>query len=76
MRTFEQQCEIEPRLRGLFHQIPKIISAGEFWRQWVWIKRELSKLVGWTAENPTLRTEADYEIAYAALFDEASRQPK
>jgi hypothetical protein len=39
------------------------------WRDWERVKRQMSALVGWSASNPAVRTEASYDIAHRHLLD-------
>ena len=68
--TFDQMCEIEPRLAVLYNEwIPAIVAkGGGFWPCWVEIKRRMSALVGWSAENGRLSSSQCYDVAYRTCF--------
>ena len=74
MKTFEDICKVEPKLKALFGQIPSILDAHQnFWINWAKIKANMSTLVGWGAVNPDLTGSDVYDIAYQALLAEAER---
>ena len=74
MKTFEDVCKVEPRLKDLFAEIPSILDAHQnFWTNWAKIKANMSTLVGWGAANPALTGSDIYDIAYQTLLAEAER---
>jgi hypothetical protein len=81
--TFESICALEPHLLELEAKVKAIKDDGQsLWfcaiHRWMGcagcdrcnggIKRELVRLVGWGAENPRLRTEGAYDVAYDHLY--------
>ena len=80
--TFADLSEVEPKLRELYEHVIAIqddsaapyFCANEIWHGWrTWHGRglldEMTKLVGWSARNPKLRTAQAYDISYRALYD-------
>jgi len=70
--TFEQQCELEPRLSGLASEIRALSThSPRFCANRTWgrnFERRFNCLVGWYAWNPTLRTEEAYNTAFRHLY--------
>lgn len=69
--TWARLVDAEPLLERLAaHILIHRLPPGDplHWRQWASIKRELQTLVGWSAANPTLRSEAAYGAAYDLLL--------
>ena len=70
---FARFLEIEPRLRGLLHEIACIVPGGEcFCANLVWyeqIKPRLAELVGWDATKKELRTSFAYDVATNRLYE-------
>jgi hypothetical protein len=75
--TFDQICELEPRLRKLYDEIPRLLPSlmeaenGNFWMCWSRLKAMMSALVGWSAENERVQSPQCYDVAYSACFDRA-----
>lgn len=73
--TFEELCQIEPRLLALYRRAQAVKDdkrKPSFCANRVWyteFKPELCRLVGWEAENPALRTEEAYDLAYDTIYD-------
>jgi hypothetical protein len=73
-RTFEQICQIEPRLAALYQTIgDRITGEDSFWQEWSAIKRDMCELVGFGSERPELGSSGDYDTAYIALFVAAEK---
>ncbi|MCL2118008.1 MAG: hypothetical protein FWH27_06225 [Planctomycetaceae bacterium] len=74
--TFDQLCEIEPRLRNLETETKGIQAGDDFCANEVWyrlggIKSRLRKLVGnegCDSQNPTLRSCDAYHVVYQHLW--------
>jgi hypothetical protein len=71
--TLEKIFELEPRLRVLMRLAlmahPKRADwfcANEVWYELY--KPQLVRLVGWSAENTSLRSEHAYDLAYEAIY--------
>ena len=75
MKTFNEICEIEPRLRELYEDIPIFIKPEDenFWQFWSRVKMRMSDLVGWEGESMQLRNSDCYRTAYAACLERANR---
>lgn len=69
MKTFDQLCDIEPRLRTLYDLVHPIGPAD--WPEWERIKKQLSRLVGWGAENIQISSTLDYETTVQAFLEKA-----
>jgi hypothetical protein len=75
--TFDQVCEMEPRLREFYEEIPHLfpslmeVENGNFWRCWSRMKAMMSELVGWSAKNGRVQSSQCYDAAYSACFDRA-----
>ena len=80
--TFDELCEIEPRLRALYERAKAIkddkrhpyFCANDVWygrRGWEGLKPELCNLVGHWSQNhhPKLRSRTAYDIAYHTIYD-------
>lgn len=70
--SFEQLCQLEPRLLGLASEIqdlsadsPRICANRTWYRD---IENRFNRLVGWYAWNPELRTEEAYNSAFRHLY--------
>ena len=80
--TFSKLCSLEARLLELETRAKSIKDDPEarFCANHRWygcagcavcnggLKQELVHLVGWEAENPALRSEAAYDVAYEYLY--------
>ena len=70
--TFEQLCEVEPRLLGLAAEIRSVSAdSRHFCANRTWYRnfeRRFNCLVGRYAWNPELRTEEAYNIAFRRLY--------
>lgn len=67
MRTFEELCAIEPRLRELAERcaaLPDGQCPVSAWGETGGFKEELCRLVGFYCGNPDLRNGADYDVAH------------
>ncbi len=74
MKTFEELCAVEPRLKTLFLQVPGIVkSNANFWVGWGSIKGSMKTLVGFQSTKPEVGDCSCYEIAYQTLLAEAER---
>lgn len=68
--AWERIVELQPTITSLLLQA----ELGGDAQRWSAIKRELSRRVGWHAEEEELRTTEAYDVAYARLrraFEEA-----
>lgn len=77
--TWSALVEIEPRLQeveevALLLYQPRVTN----WHAWSYVKRLMSRLVGWTGEKDEISSSDDYEVAYSWLLCcwETGRQPK
>lgn len=59
---------VEPRLYAVTALAASLRESGGGWSEWEQVKRKLSRLVGWDAENPLLATEAHYDAAYETVL--------
>ena len=74
--TFDQLCEIEPRLRLLEMEAKSIQAGDDFCANEVWyesggIKSQLRKLVGnegCDSQDPILRSSEAYSLVYQYLW--------
>lgn len=75
--TFEELCELEPRLLGLLHVAQALydqykdaprVCTNELWAGPKGLKSRLVKLVGWRAGKPELRTSRVYDLCYEAIY--------
>lgn len=72
MITFSALCKDEPHLLILESRCRNFIpvenqSLNSFW--YYEIKPTLLQLVGWNAQNPKLKGEQEYDVAYFHLYD-------
>jgi hypothetical protein len=74
--TWTEIVSIEPRLSELLREVQavkdpggKYFCANDHWYPLGGFKSRLSRLVGWHAENPALRTCEAYDIAYDFLYE-------
>jgi hypothetical protein len=71
---FRELCAIEPRLTELARDIAavkdtgKSFCANQWWYGKYGFKARMSGLVGYSAENPRLRTSEAYDVAYRQLY--------
>jgi hypothetical protein len=73
--TFDGLCQQEPRLNDLLRDVEAVTDTGgeSFCANYHWFlpngfKSRLSRLVGYGAEKPELRTSAAYDVAYDHLY--------
>lgn len=70
--TFEDICEIEPRVKALRDRVAEMSFTGRAkWETWVSVKRELSSLVGWNSYHRDLSSSDCYEICVSELLKAA-----
>jgi hypothetical protein len=75
--TWRDLTKIEPRLVALYQEIRTIKDNGEsFCANALWygyaslgFKDRMSRLVGFTADDPRLRTMEAYGVAYKKLYE-------
>lgn len=78
--SWERICEIEPRLKVAEREILRIADKGgkAFCANAVWygygdpdfsFKERVVRYAGWEAEEPRLRSNAAYDIAYEHLYE-------
>lgn len=82
--TADQKCwrrlvKNEPRLKDLERDALALHRGDEDveWGDWEGVKQRLSRLVGWWAESPRIRSHKDFEVAYDHLLTcwECGRRP-
>ena len=69
--TFEQLCQMEPRILGLVSEIRNLNSSPRFCANRTWYRDfedRFNRLVGWHSWNPQLRTEEAYNTAFRRLY--------
>lgn len=75
--TFRDLTVIEPRLKSLASDARTFkkmsvgrhrVCANEFWYRDDGLKDRLCALVGWESDNPILRGEHAYDVAYSAIY--------
>lgn len=62
---------LEPRLADLEHRVATLgitDAHPDYWREYETWKRELSRLVGWDARRPELRTTDCYDACHRHLL--------
>ncbi|HPA14894.1 MAG TPA: hypothetical protein PKV75_06440 [Desulfobacterales bacterium] len=70
--TFQEMCEIDPRLKDLERDILKFRDARRRVKNIDWyhcFKPRLSMLVGFDAKTPMLSSCECYDVAYRHLYD-------
>lgn len=77
-RGFDVLAQVEPRLRELEGAALRLHRRDPEWRVWSELKRALSRLAGWEAEQYSLRTTEAYDVAYSHLLHcwEIGRRPR
>jgi len=79
MVTFDQLCEVEPKLRALWEEARAVkddkskplFCANAFWYGWrpyKGFKPRLVRLVGQFARKPALRTKVAYDVGYQEVY--------
>jgi hypothetical protein len=77
--TFEQLCQLEPRLEDLLREARSHKGGRSFCANAVWFgygeyrhrsfKRRLQELVGWKRkDNPILSTREAYDLAFHTIY--------
>lgn len=74
VRSFEEICVIEPRLRDLYREAKSYqprpgFCANEVWYRQGGLKERLTRLVGWGADNPALRSRRVYDLSYDVIYN-------
>lgn len=74
MKTFDDICAIEPRLRELYKSIGTIMQSRQSpWVLWSQIKQKFSSLVGWECDTAGIANHVDYDTVYHTMLAEAQR---
>jgi hypothetical protein len=71
--TFAELSVLEPRIGDLLKEARRVdVDSDTFCANAVWYRRfkpRLLLLVGWEAEDPTLRSSEAYDAAYEAIYE-------
>ncbi len=70
--TFDDICELVPRIRELWNELPARVVTGlharqNFFQAWSQIKKEFMPLVGWDSTNELLCNNYCYDTVYQTL---------
>ena len=79
--TFEDLCELEPRLATLYNEAKSIndnrrkrsFCANRIWYAWGGLRERMTPLVGYAVQrrggDPRLATSRAYDVAYHSIYD-------
>jgi len=67
--TIDEIIRIDPRIGKILNGIKVNRRSPKRYRLYGTIKMQLSEFVGWSAENPELRTSQAYDVAMDVVID-------